>query len=166
MSRIREINLRFFFLPEIGLVCGEQKNLRDKESVVKAIRTSVMSKQYGNEDFLAELITDACSKYPSFYTIKRSKVSTSENDWNRYIWPTLQRFWIKTIYNVWGSFWEKLPSFLFLYFSLSFSSSLFLETFSIMDLRGYFEFALLQLLTVYTNLCITYSFMDSWNDWC
>lgn len=50
--------------------------------------------------------------------------------------------------------------------SPSLPSSLFLETFSIMDLRGYFEFALLQLLTVYTNLCITYSFMDSWNDWC
>jgi len=28
---------------------------------MKAIRTSVMSKQYGNEDFLANLITDACS---------------------------------------------------------------------------------------------------------
>ena len=43
-----------------SLVCGEIKNLRDKKEVMKAIRTSVMSKQYGNEDFLANLITDAC----------------------------------------------------------------------------------------------------------
>lgn len=43
-----------------GLVSGEQKNLRDKEGVAKAIRTSVMSKQYGNEDFLANVIADAC----------------------------------------------------------------------------------------------------------
>lgn len=43
-----------------SLVCGELKNLRTKEDVLKTIRTSVMSKQYGNEDFLANLITDAC----------------------------------------------------------------------------------------------------------
>merc|ERR1719222_1316546 len=30
------------------------------ESVKKAVRTAVMSKQYGNEDFLANLITKAC----------------------------------------------------------------------------------------------------------
>lgn len=46
---------------DLGLVSGEQKNLRDKEGVVKAIRTAVMSKQYGNEDFLAKVIADACS---------------------------------------------------------------------------------------------------------
>jgi T-complex protein 1 subunit theta len=51
----------FFYYYFIGLVCGEIKNLRDKKEVMKAIRTSVMSKQYGNEDFLANLITDACS---------------------------------------------------------------------------------------------------------
>ncbi|XP_056015957.1 T-complex protein 1 subunit theta-like [Ostrea edulis] len=43
-----------------GLVCGEQKNLRDKEGIVSAIKTSVMSKQYGNEDFIAGLIAEAC----------------------------------------------------------------------------------------------------------
>ena len=40
--------------------CFEVKNTRDEESVKKAVRTAVMSKQYGNEDFLAGLITKAC----------------------------------------------------------------------------------------------------------
>ena len=39
--------------------------MSNKEEVIKPIRTSVMSKQYGNEDFLADLITDACCKYLS-----------------------------------------------------------------------------------------------------
>jgi len=42
------------------LSCYEVTNTRDMESVKKAIRTAVMSKQYGHEDFLAELITKAC----------------------------------------------------------------------------------------------------------
>jgi len=42
------------------LTCYEVKNTRDEESVMKAVRTAVMSKQYGNEDFLAKLITKAC----------------------------------------------------------------------------------------------------------
>ena len=42
------------------LTCFEVKNTRDEESVKKAVRTAVMSKQYGNEDFLAQLITQAC----------------------------------------------------------------------------------------------------------
>merc|ERR1712203_670816 len=42
------------------LSCFEVKNTRDEESVKKAVRTAVMSKQYGNEDFLASLITKAC----------------------------------------------------------------------------------------------------------
>lgn len=42
------------------LACYEVKNTRDEESVKKAIRTGVMSKQYGHEDFLADLITKAC----------------------------------------------------------------------------------------------------------
>merc|ERR1719393_51008 len=42
------------------LSCYEVKNTRDEESVKKAVRTAVMSKQYGNEDFLADLITKAC----------------------------------------------------------------------------------------------------------
>ncbi|BFZ24873.1 hypothetical protein BsWGS_27912 [Bradybaena similaris] len=43
-----------------GLSIGNLKNLRNKEEVLPAIRTAVMSKQYGNEDFLANLIVDAC----------------------------------------------------------------------------------------------------------
>ena len=42
------------------LSCYEVKNTKDEESVKKAVRTAVMSKQYGNEDFLANLITKAC----------------------------------------------------------------------------------------------------------
>lgn len=43
-----------------NLVIGRVKNIHSKEEVKKAIRTAVMSKQYGNEDFLADLITNAC----------------------------------------------------------------------------------------------------------
>jgi len=42
------------------LACLEVKDSRDEESVKRAIRTAVMSKQYGNEDFLSQLITKAC----------------------------------------------------------------------------------------------------------
>ena len=44
------------------LAVQKVKDLSDKEEVRKAIRTSVMSKQHGNEDFLAKIIADACSK--------------------------------------------------------------------------------------------------------
>ncbi|XP_041462734.1 T-complex protein 1 subunit theta-like [Lytechinus variegatus] len=42
------------------LVCGTIKDLRNVQEVTQAIRTSVMSKQYGNEDFLAKMIAQAC----------------------------------------------------------------------------------------------------------
>ena len=45
------------------LVCTQQKDLKNKQEVQRALRTSVMSKQYGHEDFLAKLISDACGKY-------------------------------------------------------------------------------------------------------
>ncbi|XP_069746143.1 T-complex protein 1 subunit theta isoform X2 [Narcine bancroftii] len=45
-------------LPE--LVCCSVKNLHDQTDVSPVIRTAVMSKQYGNEDFLSKLITEAC----------------------------------------------------------------------------------------------------------
>jgi len=45
------------------LVCENQKNLRDRKAVTRALKTSVMSKQYGNEDFLAKLLADACGMY-------------------------------------------------------------------------------------------------------
>uniref|UniRef100_A0A069DZ90 T-complex protein 1 subunit theta n=1 Tax=Panstrongylus megistus TaxID=65343 RepID=A0A069DZ90_9HEMI len=43
-----------------SLVCVSISDCRDEEMVIKAVRTAVMSKQYGNEDFLAKLITKAC----------------------------------------------------------------------------------------------------------
>lgn len=42
------------------LVCHEIKDIRDVEKVQECIRTAVMSKQLGNEDFLAGLIAKAC----------------------------------------------------------------------------------------------------------
>ena len=46
----------------VGLVVDEVKDKKDRAIVVRVIRTAVMSKQYGLEDFLAGLVTDACSK--------------------------------------------------------------------------------------------------------
>lgn len=43
------------------LVVGQVKDLRNKDEVKKIIRSTVMSKQFGSEDFVAELITDACT---------------------------------------------------------------------------------------------------------
>lgn len=44
------------------MVCENQKDLRDRKAVARALKTSVMSKQYGHEDFLAKLLADACGK--------------------------------------------------------------------------------------------------------
>ncbi|GAA6232159.1 T-complex protein 1 subunit theta isoform X1 [Lates japonicus] len=41
-------------------VCSSAKNLHDVKEATSLIRTAVMSKQYGNEDFLADLIAQAC----------------------------------------------------------------------------------------------------------
>uniref|UniRef100_A0A0P4W403 T-complex protein 1 subunit theta n=1 Tax=Rhodnius neglectus TaxID=72488 RepID=A0A0P4W403_9HEMI len=43
-----------------ALVCVTISDCREEELVTKAVKTAVMSKQYGNEDFLARLITKAC----------------------------------------------------------------------------------------------------------
>ncbi|XP_041980211.1 T-complex protein 1 subunit theta [Aricia agestis] len=45
-------------LPE--LVCYEIKDCKSVEAVIKGIKPSIMSKQYGNEDFIAELVAKAC----------------------------------------------------------------------------------------------------------
>lgn len=47
------------------LVIGKVESLSDKEKVLEVLRTSVQSKQYGNEDFLAELIHKACTSVHS-----------------------------------------------------------------------------------------------------
>merc|ERR1719391_1136082 len=52
------LNKALELLPSLS--CYEVTNTKDEESVKKAVRTAVMSKQYGNEDFLSELITKAC----------------------------------------------------------------------------------------------------------
>lgn len=54
LSKVKE------WLP--SLVVSEVKDIRDEKQVFNAVRTSVMSKQLGNEDLLARLITKACSK--------------------------------------------------------------------------------------------------------
>lgn len=42
------------------LVCHEIEDFRDEEKVKVGIKTAIMSKQYGNEDALASLVTKAC----------------------------------------------------------------------------------------------------------
>uniref|UniRef100_A0A0K8TSQ8 T-complex protein 1 subunit theta n=1 Tax=Tabanus bromius TaxID=304241 RepID=A0A0K8TSQ8_TABBR len=42
------------------LVCHEIKDLRDEAKVKECIKASVMSKQYGHEDFISSLIAKAC----------------------------------------------------------------------------------------------------------
>lgn len=43
-------------------VCSSAENLHDVKEATALIRTAVMSKQYGNEDFLANLIAQACGE--------------------------------------------------------------------------------------------------------
>ena len=43
------------------LSCKEVKDVRNEAEVLPVIRTSVMSKQYGHEDFLSKLIVNACT---------------------------------------------------------------------------------------------------------
>jgi len=43
------------------LKIAEVADHKDTEAVKKAVRTSVMSKQYGQEDYLAKLIVEACT---------------------------------------------------------------------------------------------------------
>ena len=44
-----------------SLSCKEVTDVRNEAEVLPILRTSVMSKQYGNEDFLAKLIFKACT---------------------------------------------------------------------------------------------------------
>ncbi|XP_046849515.1 T-complex protein 1 subunit theta-like [Xenia sp. Carnegie-2017] len=43
-----------------NLSCYTIKNIRDHDEVTKTLKSSVASKQFGNEDLLSELITKAC----------------------------------------------------------------------------------------------------------
>lgn len=42
-------------------MCTEIKDVSNEDEAVKGIRTALMSKAYGTEDFLARLIAKACS---------------------------------------------------------------------------------------------------------
>jgi T-complex protein 1 subunit theta len=48
------------------LVCHEVKDLHNVTQVAAAMRSAIASKQYGQEDFLTNLIAKACGKYFSF----------------------------------------------------------------------------------------------------
>ena len=54
-------NLVLLLFP-LGLECGSIKDLTSEKEVMKAIKTPLASMQYGSEDFLAELVAQACSK--------------------------------------------------------------------------------------------------------
>jgi len=43
-----------------SLVCGTVDDLRNPDVLTNAIRPAIMSKQFGNEDFLAKLVAEAC----------------------------------------------------------------------------------------------------------
>lgn len=43
-------------------VCASAKDLHDVKEAASLIRTAVASKQYGNEDFLSNLIAQACGE--------------------------------------------------------------------------------------------------------
>lgn len=47
-------------------MCTEVKDCVNEDDVVKGIRAALMSKAYGNEDFLARLIAKACSELSLF----------------------------------------------------------------------------------------------------
>lgn len=44
-----------------SLVVDKVEDIRNESQVMKALRTSIMSKQYGQEDFISQLIGKACS---------------------------------------------------------------------------------------------------------
>lgn len=61
-------------------VCSSAKNLHDINEAKSLIRTAVMSKQYGNEDFLANLIAEACGE-SEVHTISELIVSILALPW-------------------------------------------------------------------------------------
>lgn len=49
------------------LVVKEATDLRDEKAVQQYLRSAIMSKQYGNDEFIAELVAKACGMSNSFY---------------------------------------------------------------------------------------------------
>ncbi len=62
-------NCIFILINTIALECSKASNLRDKAEVVKAIKTSIGSMQYGNEDFLAGLVAEACGEIDTSFCV-------------------------------------------------------------------------------------------------
>ncbi|KAG0719053.1 T-complex protein 1 subunit theta [Chionoecetes opilio] len=52
------VNKALELLP--SMQCWEVTDTRNLEQVTKALRSAIMSKQFGNEDFLAKLVANAC----------------------------------------------------------------------------------------------------------
>ena len=48
--------------PSLALVCYTINDLKVKEEVTSCLKHAICSMQYGNEDFLAGLAAEACSK--------------------------------------------------------------------------------------------------------
>ena len=46
----------------VDLVVNKVEDKKNKDAVIPVIRTTIMSKQYGLEEFLAGLVADACCK--------------------------------------------------------------------------------------------------------
>jgi len=61
------------------LVCGSVEDLRSKVEVKRAVKTSVASMQYGNEEFLADLVAEACvsilPENPSNFSVDNVRVA-------------------------------------------------------------------------------------------
>jgi T-complex protein 1 subunit theta len=45
------------------LVIEEVKDVRDEKQVLKVVKSSIMSKQLGLEDFIAGIVTKACGNF-------------------------------------------------------------------------------------------------------
>ena len=45
-----------------SLVVDKVDDVRNESQVMKALRTAIMSKQYGQEEFISQLIGKACSE--------------------------------------------------------------------------------------------------------
>ena len=57
------------------MVCYTLKNIRDEEEVLRCMKASIASKQYGLEDFLGGLVTKAC-----LYAIPQGKETFSTDN--------------------------------------------------------------------------------------
>ena len=57
----KALEMALEILPE--LVVSEATDLRDVQGVQKYLKSAVMSKQYGNEEFITDLVAKACGEF-------------------------------------------------------------------------------------------------------